>query len=161
MEPVDQVLTALRKIIRAIDLHSRQLNKVSSLTGPQLMIMRAVADVPGDTTRNIAKQVNLSQATVTSIIDRLEGRDLVCRERSTLDKRKVELTLTAQGQEALAKAPALLQNAFIKQFNELEDWEQTLILSSLQRVATMMNAEDIDASPVLTLEQHLNSTKGE
>lgn len=161
MQPVDEVLTALRRIIRAIDLHSRQLTKETSLTGPQLMLMRAIAEHPGDTTRSIAKVVNLSQATVTSIIDRLEAKGLVFRQRSTLDKRKVELTLTDQGKEAVSTAPALLQNAFIKQFEELALWEQTLILSSLQRVASMMDAEGIDASPMLTLEQHLASTKGE
>lgn len=161
MQPVDEVLTALRRIIRAIDLHSRQLTKETSLTGPQLMLMRAIADHPGDTTRSIAMVVNLSQATVTSIIDRLEAKGLVFRQRSTLDKRKVELTLTEQGKEAVSTAPALLQNAFIKQFEELALWEQTLILSSLQRVASMMDAEGIDASPMLTLEQHLASTKGE
>ncbi|WP_115718682.1 MarR family winged helix-turn-helix transcriptional regulator [Gallaecimonas mangrovi] len=161
MQPVDEVLMALRRIIRAIDLHSRQLTKATSLTGPQLMLLRTIDENPGDTTRSIAKMANLSQATVTSIIDRLEAKELVCRQRSSLDKRKVELTLTEQGKQAVAKAPALLQNAFIKQFDELELWEQTLILSSLQRVASMMDAEGIDASPMLTLEQHLASTKGE
>ena len=37
----------------------------------------------------------------------------------------------------------------MEQFKELREWEQSLILSSLQRVASMMNAEHIDASPVL------------
>jgi len=36
-------------------------------------------------------------------------------------------------------------------FSRLQDWEQSQILSSLQRVAAMMNAGDIDASPVLDL----------
>ena len=36
-------------------------------------------------------------------------------------------------------------------FSRLQDWEQSKILSSLQRVAAMMNAGDIDASPVLDL----------
>ncbi len=160
MKRVDEVLTALRQIIRAIDLHSKQLNKVSSLTGPQLMLMRAIESQPGDTTRNIARIVNLSQATVTSIIDRLESRGLVLRERSTQDKRKVMLELTEAGRELLSKAPAPLQQAFIDRFEGLEEWEQTLILSSLQRVATMMNADDLDASPVLTLDAITPPAKG-
>lgn len=89
MQPVDEVLTALRRIIRAIDLHSRQLTKETSLTGPQLMLMRAIAEHPGDTTRSIAKVVNLSQATVTSIIDRLEAKGLVFRQRSTSTSAKL------------------------------------------------------------------------
>ncbi|WP_341504135.1 MarR family transcriptional regulator [Gallaecimonas sp. GXIMD4217] len=159
MKRVDEVLTALRQIIRAIDLHSKKLNKTSSLTGPQLLLMRAIDGQPGDTTRNIARIVNLSQATVTSIIDRLEARGLVIRERSTLDKRKVMLDLTDAGRELLAKAPAPLQQAFITRFESLEEWEQSLILSSLQRVASMMNADDLDASPMLTLDTITPTTK--
>ncbi|MCP3700584.1 MAG: MarR family transcriptional regulator, partial [Aliivibrio sp.] len=37
-------------------------------------------------------------------------------------------------------------------FHKLEPWEQSLLLSSMQRVSSMMNAEDIDAAPVLQLE---------
>ncbi|MDX1268522.1 MAG: MarR family transcriptional regulator, partial [Oceanisphaera sp.] len=39
MEKHEEVLVALRQIIRAIDLHSRQLSKASGLTGPQLLLL--------------------------------------------------------------------------------------------------------------------------
>jgi hypothetical protein len=42
-----------------------------------------------------------------------------------------------------------LQEHFARQFNDLQQWEQTMIIASLQRVAYMMDAEHIDASPVL------------
>ncbi|MGY8878905.1 MAG: MarR family winged helix-turn-helix transcriptional regulator, partial [Pseudoalteromonas sp.] len=40
MQKYDELLVSLRKVIRAIDLHSKQLNKTSGLTGPQLLIMQ-------------------------------------------------------------------------------------------------------------------------
>jgi DNA-binding MarR family transcriptional regulator len=97
----------------------------------------------------LAREVSLSQATVTSILDRLERKGLLVRERSADDKRKVMVSLTEEGGQALEKAPTLMQESFIKDFNRLEDWEQNLILSSLQRVAGMMNASDLDAAPLL------------
>ncbi|MDF5571199.1 MarR family transcriptional regulator, partial [Vibrio parahaemolyticus] len=36
-------------------------------------------------------------------------------------------------------------------FQKLEEWEQSLLLSSVQRISTMMNAEDIDVAPMLEL----------
>ena len=33
----------------------------------------------------------------------------------------------------------------------LENWEQGLLLSSLQRISAMMNADGIDAAPVLSV----------
>ena len=97
----------------------------------------------------LARNVSLSQATVTNIIDRLEQKGDVRRIRSERDKRKVYVEMTPQAEEKLKDKPSLLQQQFIKRFNQLEDWEQTLILSSLQRIVSMMNAEDIEVQPML------------
>lgn len=149
MEIYDQVLVALRQIIRAIDLHSKQIERASGLTGPQLLVLQRIGSSNGTTAGNIARDVSLSQATVTSILDRLERKQLVRRQRATDDKRKVIVSLTGAGAEALSSAPTLMQQSFINKFNQLENWEQTLVLSSLQRVADMMNAADLDAAPLL------------
>lgn len=145
----EQVLVALRRVIRATDLHSKRLSKHAGLTGPQLLIMRTIRDLGEVTIGTIAEQVSLSQATVTTILDRLEHRKLVYRVRSTQDKRKVHAHLTEEGADILARAPQPLQEEFIEKFQSLQEWEQTMIISSLQRVANMMDADKIDASPVL------------
>jgi hypothetical protein len=88
-------------------------------------------------------------STVITILDRLEKKDLVFRERSKEDKRKVHAYLTDEAMSLLIDAPLPLQDHLSRQFNDLPDWEQTMLISSLQRVAHMMNAEHIDASPVL------------
>ncbi|MGD8911086.1 MAG: MarR family transcriptional regulator [Chromatiales bacterium] len=149
METYDQVLVSLRQIIRAIDLHSKKLERESGLTGPQLLVMRLIGIQGEITSGGIAREVSLSQATVTSILDRLERKGLLRRERSTTDKRKVIVSLTEEGGKALKGAPPLMQESFIRSFNQLEGWEQSLILSSLQRVSDMMNATELDAAPLL------------
>jgi DNA-binding MarR family transcriptional regulator len=149
METYDQVLVSLRQIIRAIDLHSKKLERESGLTGPQLLVMQLIGTQGEVTSGVIAREVSLSQATVTSILDRLERKGMLKRERSTHDKRKVLVSLTEEGGRALQKAPTLMQESFIRAFNQLEDWEQSLILSSLQRVSDMMNATELDAAPLL------------
>ena len=42
------------------------------------------------------------------------------------------------------------QERFAQRFKDLQGWEQTQLLASLQRIAAMMDAEDIDAAPVLS-----------
>lgn len=101
--------------------------------------------------RQLANHTNMSQATATTIMDRLESRKLVQRVRSNTDKRKVHATLTDAGRALLAQAPTPLQERFIQRFQSLEIWEQTLLLSSLQRISSMMNADEIDAAPVLSV----------
>ncbi len=149
MEKHEEILVALRQIIRAIDLHSRKLNKTAGLTGPQLVIMHAIYDLDEVTIRQLATHTNMSQATATSILDRLENRELVVRIRSAHDKRKVHAYLTQQGLEALNKAPKPLQDSFIHQFQALEPWEQNLLTSSVQRISSMMNATTLEAAPLL------------
>ncbi|WP_275259564.1 MarR family winged helix-turn-helix transcriptional regulator [Seongchinamella unica] len=159
---IDEVLTSLRRVIRATDMHSRQLAKISGLTAPQILLLQAIRKLEGATIGDLAKEVSLSQATVTSILDRMEKRGLVQRQRSSVDKRKVHACLTEKGMESLQNAPMPLQDQFARQFNDLQEWEQTSIIAALQRVAYMMDAEHIDASPVLdigTLDRPLEATE--
>jgi DNA-binding MarR family transcriptional regulator len=98
----------------------------------------------------LAKAVNLSQATVTGILDRLERKAMVTRVRSTDDRRKVLVSHTPAALEVLAGAPPLLQEHFIEAFSRLPDWEQSQILSSLQRLVALMEAGEVEAGPILT-----------
>lgn len=147
----EQVLINLRQIIRATDLYSRQLSKQFGLTAPQLLILQAIRHLGAVSISKLAAEVSLSQATVTTIIDRLEKRGLVTRHRSAQDKRVVHATVTAKGDAMTVQAPTLLQDVFSRRFAALDDWEKSMIVCSLQRVASMMNAENIDASPMLHL----------
>lgn len=149
MDKHEEVLIAIRQIIRAIDLHSRQLNKELGLTSPQLLLMRSIRDSGEVTIRQLSMNTNMSQATATTIIDRIEKRGLVKRQRSQLDKRKVHAYLTEEGAELLEKAPLPLQDHFIQRFQNLDSWEQSLLLSSVQRISKMMNAADLDVAPLL------------
>lgn len=149
MQKDEELLIALRRVIRAIDLRSRQLNKEAGLTGPQLLVMQNIGKAPGVMVREIAENINLSPATVTSILDRLELKALVTRVRSTEDKRKVGVFLTELGGQVLSKAPLPLQEHFVNRFAQLEEWEQSQMVATMQRIARMMDAHDIDASPML------------
>ena len=149
MNNIEEVLVALRRVIRATDLHSKHLAKTTGLTAPQILLLQTIRDQGEATIGALANQISLSQATVTSILDRLEKKELVYRERSTEDKRKVHAFLTEAGTATLKEAPMPLQDNFARQFGDLQGWEQTMIISSLQRIAQMMDAQHIDASPVL------------
>ena len=151
LSSIEEVLVALRRVIRATDLHSKHLAKTTGLTAPQILLLQAIRDNGEATIGELANEISLSQATVTTILDRLEKRDLVYRERSKEDKRKVHAYLTDQAADVLKEAPIPLQEQFARQFGDLQEWEKTMIISALQRVAQMMDAQHIDASPVLDI----------
>lgn len=144
-----QVLSAVRRLIRATDLDSRQLARQTNLSTSQLLVLELLAESSAQTVGTIAEHVGLAQGTVTSMIDRLEERGLVERRRSATDRRQVNVMLTKDGSELQRLAPTALQTRFLANFSRLQDWEKTAILSSLLRVADLMEAKDLDAWPVL------------
>jgi DNA-binding MarR family transcriptional regulator len=144
------VAKALRRIIHAVDLRSRRLISSHGITGPQLIILRLLSELDGSTVGVLTREVHLSQATVTGIIDRLEKRGFVERRRSEADKRCVDVSLTDSGRKVLENAPPLFQEKFMTEFAGLHDWEQSQILSTLQRVVSMMEADNVEMEPILT-----------
>lgn len=149
MNDFDDILISLRRIMRAADLHSQKLLRESGLTTPQFLVLQGIAREGSPSTSAIARHVVVSQATATRIIDRLVRDGLVLREKCSVDKRVVNVTLTDLGRERLAVAPPPLQAEFRQRFIELESWEQSMLKSSLLRIAKMMDAEKIDAAPIL------------
>jgi DNA-binding MarR family transcriptional regulator len=145
----DDVLIAIRRIIQAVDLHSRYLVRHFGLTGPQLIILQEISNRKEVAVNEIAKAVSLGQPTVTGILERLENRGLIVRRRSKRDKRKVFISITEKCQEFMEKAPPPMQEHFTHAFNSLQDWEQSMILASLQRIVSLMDAKSIQAAPIL------------
>lgn len=145
----DDILTSLRRIMRATDLYSQKLARETGLTAPQLLLMQGIEKEGRPSTKTLARHIVVSQATVTRIIDRLERDGLVTRSKSDTDKRVVNIGLTPLGREKLKAAPEPLQAEFYRKFRELEGWEQQMLIASLSRIAKMMDAEDLDAAPIL------------
>ncbi len=144
------MLVAIRRIMRAIDLHSRQLVQQLGVTTPQLIVLQELArSRDGVPVGTLATAVSLSHGTVTGIVSRLEKRDLVRRDDDERDRRRVLVHVTPQGEALLATAPPPIQESFVTEFQRLEDWEKHLLLSSLQRVVAMMEASELEAAPIL------------
>lgn len=144
-----QALSAMRQILRATENYARNLSRATGLTASQLLLLQ-VLDQHGETTAGqIAAHMGITQATTTSLLHKLEARGLVHRQRGDSDRRQVWLSLTAEGREKLAAAPDGLQEIFRERFENLDAWEQAMLVAALERVATMLDAGDLDAAPVL------------
>ena len=124
MKDYEELFIALRRITRAIDLHSKKLQRETGLTTSQLLVLEAVVKLDTSTPSNIAKEVQLSQATVTNLVDRMERNKLVLRQKSIADKRVVEVQLTEKGRDMVGLAPEPLQAGFLREYRKLERWEQ-------------------------------------
>ncbi len=146
---LDDSLIALRRILRATEIFARDLAQTARLTPAQLRVLQIVQGRDSATPKALAQQMGVSQATVTSLVDKLVARGLVARLPSETDRRQVNVAVTEAGRATLSDAPDALQQRYVRAFERLADWEQAQLVSSLERVAKMLDADTMDASPVL------------
>lgn len=146
----DESLIALRRILRATELYARDLAQAAGMTPAQLRVLQIVDEKGGATPKALSGQMRVSQATVTALVDKLVASGMVERFSSEIDRRQTNIRMTPRGQVTLERAPDALQQRFVRAFDALADWEQAQLVSSLERVATMLDATDIEASTVLT-----------
>ena len=121
---------------------------------PQLMCLKAIGELEEHeeeiTVAMVSERVQLAAATASRILDRLVRAGLVERERRLSDRRRVCLSLTAAGAERFQTLPAPLQDRFVERLSELPEREREQLLRSLHRVAELMDANELDAAPMLT-----------
>lgn len=144
-----RILQALRRIIRAIELHSKKLTSQYKITPAQIICLQTIIKEGPLTLAAIASKVHLSPSTVVGIIDRLEEKKLVKREKATKDRRQLQILATEEGIEYEKSAPSPLQDKFAKALSKLSPLEQSTICLSLDRIVEMMELEELDAAPIL------------
>lgn len=149
MERIDSCLIALRRILRATETYARELAQSAGLTAVQFRALQLIAERGHCTAKEISQRMIVSQATVTALIDKLVQKGLVIREKSSTDRRQTNIRLTELGRATVDNAPDPLQQQFVKRFESLEEWEQSMLVASLERIATMLNAANLDVAPVL------------
>lgn len=145
----ESALRAIRRLLRAAEMTERQLAAATGLTPSQLVVLQEVSRHGETTAGAIASAVQFSQATVTNLVDRLEQRGFVARSRRERDRRQVWVSITEQGRTALSSAPDMMQDRFQSRFDNLPDWEQAMIVAMLERLTGLLNADGIDAAPVI------------
>lgn len=139
----DEVLSLLKRIIRAVDLHSRHLLARHGLSSPQLICLRELAKGGPMLSGQLAGRVSLSPATLSGIVDRLEARGLIRRIRQQDDKRRVMLELSEEGRALLMHAPSPLQDGFLKEFRSLSANQQAEIARVLNKLGRMMESREL------------------
>ena len=146
-------VVALRQIQRKIELDSNKLARDARLTHSQLRVLQLLdeRERPTMTASDLAKETKLSNATITALIDKLAARGFALRQRCESDRRKVWVEILPEGRQALSDVSKDLQQMFEVRFGRLEDWEQAMLVAALEKVASLLDAEALDAAPILTV----------
>ena len=120
-QKAQNILKSLRIIFRSIQKHSRLVEKESGVTSAQLWMMWEIFNAPGMKVTELASVLSIHQSTCSNILDKIQQKGLIQRERSGPDQRVVHLHLTEQGTKLLATAPRPAQGSITEVLQRLPD----------------------------------------
>jgi DNA-binding MarR family transcriptional regulator len=144
-----QLFQNLRRIIRAIEIYSKKVKSNYDVTPIQILCMQTIQETGPMTLASLAKMTYVSASTLVGVIDRLEDRELLKRERSQKDRRYTFIYLTEKGQEQLKVLPPALHAKLTEGIEKLDQDELREIVTALDKIVSLIEAEDVDAAPVL------------
>jgi DNA-binding MarR family transcriptional regulator len=123
-EPAGTVMDALRRIVRALRAADRDSEAALGLPTAQLFVLREVEKAGMLTVSELARRTATAQSSVSEVLKRLLGRELVTRTQSVVDRRRAEIALSARGRELLARAPETVQERLLGAFRRLPRAQQ-------------------------------------
>lgn len=152
-----EILIKIRKIVRSVDIESKKIQKEYGVSIPQVLCLSFLNESPNyqSTQGEIRKFLSLNSSTVSGIINRLEKKGLLARLPKSGDKRVVNIALTSSGEKLLSTIPSLLHEQLSKKLQKLDDTELTKVQESLETLVRLLDIEQVEASPLITLESDL------
>ncbi|WP_460428508.1 MarR family winged helix-turn-helix transcriptional regulator [Azotobacter armeniacus] len=132
---------AMRRLQQAGEVHAKRVVRYGGLTPMQLLILQVLADETQLTASALSRRVSLTAATLSGLLDRLEERGLLQRQRDEQDRRRQWLLLAEAGRALLQEAPPLLPPEFRVRFAALPEWERHALTAALLRAAELCGGE--------------------
>lgn len=109
------------------------------ITVPQLLVLKRLWEGDGILTSVLTTEINCDGGTATGILDRLETKGYLRRERCTHDRRAVRLFLTQKGRELEGPVTALADEVSEKMLRGFTGAEREQLFTALERVERNLN----------------------
>ncbi|HLN63945.1 MAG TPA: MarR family transcriptional regulator [Symbiobacteriaceae bacterium] len=137
----ENILPLLQTIADLVEKRChRFLSRKYGLTMPQYQLLLAAVYGDATTLGSLADELNCSRGNLTGVADRLERDGWLVRERSTEDRRVVNIRLTDKGNKVWE-----IKRELAKELAEMAKiWspdERTIMLRSLERLYGVLKAE--------------------
>ena len=143
----EQTITKqLRILLRAVQAHSRTVEKMCGLSSAQLWMLHEVSSSDGIKVSELATTLSIHRSTSSNMLDKLEKKNLISRDRSKLDQRSVHIYITQQGKELLAQAPSPPQGQLSNTLTKLTGEQVSNLETSLQVFIDTLHFDDVKAS---------------
>jgi DNA-binding MarR family transcriptional regulator len=136
------VLEQFRIIFKSVKKHFQWVEQQTGVSGAQLWALAVIERTPGLRVSELARSLAIHQSTASNLLDRLEGRRLLRREREKSDQRVVRLFLTAKGRSIVAAAPRPLEGVLPDALSRLPEAQLAALKEQLDGVLRLMRVRD-------------------
>ncbi len=154
-----EIIVNIRKIVRSLNLESKAIQKDYGLSITQLLCLGHLQSSKNyqSTHKELMELLSLNSSTITGILSRLEKRGYIARMNNANDKRAKNIILTAAGIKLLEETPNIFHDRLAKKLEKLSDDDQEMIKRALEIIIASMQIKEVDASPLLTPEEPIES----
>lgn len=142
-ESSHEALKRFRQIFRAVQQHSQWVEQCCGLTSAQLWAVSELSRRPGQRVSDVATALSIHPSTASNLLDKLEKKGFVQKERRNDDQRVVRLTLTERGQQILANAPQPAEGILQSALFALSDSVLRSLIENLDQLLSTMKV-DVD-----------------
>ena len=137
-QQISEIINSVRLLQGISRRQSREFIREYRITGPQLGALRIVAMTPRISLRELSERLYLHTSTVSGIVDRLETRGYIKRERSGQDRRVVHIDVTPEGRRVIKKTPLAGMGLLIHTIDRLPTRQLVEIQRGLKRLLDLM-----------------------
>lgn len=139
-----RVLTALRRVVRALRSSGGVAPRRAGVSGAQLFVLQQLAATPEQSVSELMAATLTTQSSVSEVVDRLVARGLVSRRQASTDARRVVLAATSRGVAAVKSSPTSVQSALVLGLQAMPSTRRRQLARLLEEWLT---AAGIDRSP--------------
>ncbi|MGA7800196.1 MAG: MarR family transcriptional regulator [Gammaproteobacteria bacterium] len=145
-ERVRTIIQQLRVVYRTIQEHSRWVQKRYGLSAAQLWAVWEIYSRSGLRVSELSGALSIHPSTASNLLDKLEKKQLVRRERSGADHRVVRLYVTERGSELVSRTARPAQGALTDALDHLPHATLAELERALGELVAAMAIEDRGAA---------------
>ena len=132
------IVRHLRTVVKAIQSHSGWIERQCGVSAAQLWALWEIHGEPGLRVKDISERLSIKPATASNLLDKIESKGLIRRDRCGPDQRVVQLFPTERGEELLANAPGPAEGALLNAMARLEEGKLEELGSSLNELVGIL-----------------------
>ena len=140
---ISEIMQSLRRIIKTLQDYSHEVSGQFGITGPQLWALKIIRENGGLSLGDLSQRMYVHPSTISGLMDRLEKKGYVIRDRSQEDRRVVQVELTPRGNRLAKKAPNPIQGRMIYGLRRVKKEELQRIRDSVQTLVDIMEAQTV------------------